>query len=272
MARFPVLAVLLVVVAAGDAVAHGTGDAAAPLDEAAALATSQAAIGRIVGDHAFLDRRGDGVRLSDYRGRPLVVSLIYTGCTETCPLILQTLYRSVAVGREALGPDSFAVVTVGFDSAADTPERMRAYARAQGIDLPGWEFLSADHDTIDRLAADLGFVYVPSPKGFDHLAQTTVIDAEGRVYRQVYGADFDPPAVVEPLKQLVFGRRAPLADLSGLIDRVRLLCTLYDPASQRYRFDYSIFIGMIVGLGSLAAVGFILVRGWLRTRRPRPSM
>src|SRR3990172_4181561 len=72
----------------------------------------------------------------------------------------------------------------------------------------------------------------------------------------------------EPLKELVFGRRAPLADLSGLIDRVRLLCTLYDPASQRYRFDYSIFIGMIVGVGSLAAVGFILVRGWLRTRRP----
>ena len=54
--------------------------------------------------------------------------------------------------------------------------RGSGYERSVAIDLPDWEFLSADHATIDGLAADLGFVYVPSPKGFDHLAQTTVID------------------------------------------------------------------------------------------------
>ena len=113
----------------------------------------------------------------------------------------------------------------------------------------------------------MGFIYFASPKGFDHLAQTTVIDAEGRVYRQVYGSDFDPPALVEPLKDLVFERRGNLNSLSGLINRVRLFCTLYDPASQRYRFDYSLFIALTVGFLSLCVIGTILVRGLLQSRR-----
>ena len=45
------------------------------------------------------------------------------------------------------------------------------------------------------------------PRGFDHLAQTTVIDAHGRIYRQVYGDAFAVPALVEPLKDLALGSR-----------------------------------------------------------------
>ena len=63
----------------------------------------------------------------------------------------------------------------------------------------GWTFASADAATIERLARDAGFTYFASPKGFDHITQTTIIDAAGRVMLQVYGEDFAPPLVVEPL-------------------------------------------------------------------------
>jgi protein SCO1/2 len=42
---------------------------------------------------------------------------------------------------------------------------------------------------------------------------------------------------------------------------------VYDPASGRYRFDYSVFVGMAIGALSLGGIGFVLVRGWLRARR-----
>jgi protein SCO1/2 len=255
----------ILAVTPAESMAHEAGE----FDDASALAYSQAAIGRVVGDHAFIDASGNGLRLADYRGKPLVVNLIYTGCTHTCPLIVEALYRAVDVAQEALGPDKFSVVTVGFDTRNDTPERMRAYARTRGVDLPNWGFLSTDVETMDRLARDLGFIFFPSPKGFDHLAQTTIIDAEGRVYGHVYGAEFGAPTLVEPLKQLVFRRAGNLATLSDLIDRVRLFCTFYDPASERYRFDYSIFIGMIIGFASLSGLGVLLVRGWLRERHLR---
>jgi protein SCO1/2 len=251
-------------VAKADGAGHGR-----PWDEASALQYSQAAVGRAVGDHRFLDRSGTPVSLADYRGKPLVVNLIYTGCYHTCPLIVQTLARVVPVAQEALGEDSFAVVTIGFDVQADTPARMRAYAHSQGVDLANWAFLSTDADTIERFVADVGFVFFPSAKGFDHLAQTTVIDAEGRVYRQVYGDGFDPPLLVEPLKELVFGRRSNLTTVSGLINRLRLFCTLYDPSGQRYRFDYSVFIGAGIGLLSLTGLAVIVGRAWLNDWRGR---
>ena len=157
------------------------------------------------------------------------------------------------------------MVTVGFDPRHDTPEQMRAYARSQGVDLPGWRFLSGDAGAIEQLAGQIGFVMVPSPQGFDHMAQTTIVDQDGVVYRQVYGADFDAPALVEPLKELLFGRRSAWTSLDGLINRVRLFCTLYDPRTGGYRFDYSVVIGAAIGLVSLSAVLIVLIREWRRS-------
>lgn len=238
-------------------------------DPEAAIRYSQSAIGRQVESHRFLDRDARPVALADFKGKPLVVNLVYTSCAHTCPIIVQTLRRAVEVAQDALGADSFSVVTVGFDTDEDTPERMRAYAGRQGVDLANWRFLSADHQTVERLSADLGFIYYPSPRGFDHLAQTTVLDAEGRVYSHIYGSDFEPPALVEPLKALALGSPEAFLSLDGLIDRVRLFCSYYDPALDRYALDYSIVIGITIGALSLTGVAVVLLRSWLAAaRRP----
>jgi protein SCO1/2 len=236
-------------------------------DPIGAIQYSQAAIGRQLGELAFVDQDDHAVRIADYRGKPLVVNLVYTNCGEVCPMVMESLSRAVGVAQEALGRDNFAVVTVGFDAARDTPARMKAFAAAHAIDLPNWRFLSADKETAARLAGDLGFIYYASARGFDHLAQITVVDRDGRIYRQVYGADFKAPVLVEPLKDLVFGRGAAVTGIDSLVDRIRLFCTIYDPGRDRYRFSYAIFVSIIGGGLSLGAVGFVLVRAIVRLRR-----
>jgi protein SCO1 len=242
--------------------------ASAPLapDEKGALAVSQAALGRQIDDHRFIDSAGNSVRLSDFRGKPLVVNLIYTACIRSCPVIVQTLADAVTDAQGAVDQGSFNVITIGFDAGADTPDRMASFARTQGIDLPDWRFLSSDGRTIEKLAEQLGFVYFASAQGFQHLSQISVLDSEGRLYRQIYGENFPTPFLVEPLKDLVFGRNASATSIAGLVNRLRLFCTLYDPAAQRYRFDYSVFIGFFIGLAALTAVGSILVRNLWRRR------
>jgi protein SCO1 len=260
------IAAALLLVSASGAAAH---EPSPTLDPSAALRTSQAAVGREIGERRLRDTSGRPVDLARYRGKPLIVNLVYTACTDTCPIIVQTLARAVETARAALGRDSFAVVTIGFDSRTDTPERMRAFARAQGIDGPNWEFLSADHATVDALTEELGFIYFASPKGFDHLAQVSVIDASGRVHAQVYGDTFAAPALVEPLKSLALGS-ARLDSVSGVIERVRLFCTLFDPTTGRYRVDYTPFIAFAFGVLSLGAIALGLARAWMRElRTPR---
>jgi protein SCO1/2 len=229
------------------------------VDDAEALRISQAAIGRTLAGHELTAADGTRLTFEQLRGRPVVLSFVYTSCYHVCSTLTLHLRETVKVARDALGKDSFSVVTVGFDTPNDTPQRMGAYARERGVDLPGWYFASADAPTMARLLRDAGFTYFASPKGFDHITQTAIIDAAGRIVLQVYGEDFAPPLLVEPLKKLVWGVNLDRGTVEGLLNTVKLFCTIYDPTSGRYRFDYSLIVNIVAGSLALgiAAAGII---------------
>lgn len=241
--------------------------AAQTLNRQQALEISQAAHGNAISDLQLVDHHGQTVKLSDYRGKPLVISLIYTSCYYICPTTTQHLATVVRKANAALDEGRFQVLTIGFDTVNDTPDAMRAFAKSQSIELDDWAFLSADQATIDQLAKELGFVYVPSPHGFDHMIQASVIDSNGRVFRQVYGMEFDTPHLVEPLKELVFGEPGSTSLLTQVTTKIRFFCTVYDPASDRYRYDYSVVMGFVIGLLCIATFGYFLAREWLRALR-----
>ncbi len=236
-----------------------------------ALATSQAAIGNQLGAYRFVDTAGNPLTLEQFRGKPLVLSMIFTSCYQICPMTTRHLASVVDKAREALGDDSFAVALIGFDTAVDTPDAMAYFARQQGVGDSDWSLLSTDRKSVDELARDLGFLYYPSSNGFDHLIQATVVDADGKVYRQIYGQVFDTPLLVEPLIDLVLGRSPPEQPLlANLINRVKLFCTTYDPARDGYYFDYSLFVGMFIGATIIIIAGTVVVRG-LRNHKSQRS-
>jgi protein SCO1/2 len=228
-----------------------------------ALAISQAAIGRSVSDVRFIRADGHSLSFSEFRGKPLVVSMIYTSCYQICPMTTRFLSEVVDKARVALGDDSFAVAIVGFDVQVDTPAAMRYFASKQGIEDKGWQLLSVTSSEVEQLASDIGFQYFPSSNGFDHLIQASVIDAEGRVYRQVYGQVFDTPLLVDPLIELVLGRSPPEQPmLASLVNKIKLFCTTYDPVRDGYYFDYSLFIGMLIGGSIILFTAVVVVRGY----------
>jgi len=232
-----------------------------------ALKFSQAAIHRTIDNYKFINQDKQPVDIKQYRGKPLIISLIYTSCHHICPTLTNHLAEVVKVAREALGEESFSVITVGFDTAVDSPERMRLYSLERNIKISGWDFLSTDKDTIEAFTNDVGFIFFESAKGFDHLSQISLLDADGKVYRQVYGVNYDPPILIEPLKELIFGNRTETSMVTGWINNVRLFCTIYDPKSGRYEFDYSIFIGLILGIIILGAIATFIVREWRKNNK-----
>jgi protein SCO1/2 len=232
-----------------------------------ALRASQAAVGRPIGEHALTAADGTRVRLSDYRGKPLLVNFVYTACTQVCPTTTKFLARAVREAQAALGSDAFATLTIGFNPPADSPQAMRAFARQHDLDLPRWAFLSADVADVESLTRDFGFSYAASSGGFDHLTQVTIVGPDGRVFRQVYGERFELPMLIGPLKELVTGEPAPAPTLAALAERVRVLCMVYDPRSGRYRLNYGLFIEIFAGLSILGSVAWYLASEWRRQRR-----
>lgn len=238
-----------------------------------ALGISQAAIGRELARLDFTDSYGRPVKLADYGGQPLLISLVFTSCHYVCPTLTKHLKTSVDAAREALGHDSFRIVTIGFDTAIDTPERMRDFAGKQGIDDPGWAFLSASPETMAELVENLGFIYFATARGFDHITQITIVDQKGLIYSQVYGGTFELPWLVEPLKDLVFNRpQSTHSFFSGLVDRVKLFCTVYDPNTGRYRFDYSLFVQIAIGAFVMLGIVTYLLIEIRRARRKKKSI
>jgi protein SCO1/2 len=238
-------------------------------DAEEAMRLSQAAIGRPVADVEFTTAQGERLRLSGLAGRPVIVSMIYTSCVHICAPTTAELRRAVREARATLGADSFTVLSVGFDTRNDTPERMAAFARDLKIDDAGWYFASVPQASVAALSRDLGFTYEPTAGGFDHLVQTTILDERGRVYRQIYGQSFLGATLVDPLRRIRIGSSPVLDGAPGVLERVRLLCTVFDPKSGRYQFDYSLALAGILGLLFVLTAAIFIGRHWRALLPPR---
>lgn len=238
-----------------------------PSDVRRAFETSQAAIGNPIGDFELRDASGKTVRLSDYRGKPLLVSFIYTGCFQVCPTTTRFLSEAVGVARKALGDGRFKVVSIGFNQPFDDPVAMASFAKQVGISDPDWAFLSPAPKDVEALTRRFGFTYEATSGGFDHLLQVSIVSADGVLYRQVYGENFDMPMLVQPLKELLSGQASQQLTLANVWDKVILYCTVYDPHSGGYRVNYSLFFEIFAGLTTLGAIAWVVLRELRRSRR-----
>ena len=248
--------------------AAGAADTPAALDEQEALRASQAVVGSTVPDHTLLDSQGRPLRLSSYRGKPLLVSFIYTGCFQICPTQTRALLDAVKGLDTRFGPQQYNVVSVGFNQPFDSPTAMRAFAAQQRIDRSNWAFVSPPPATVSQLTRDFGFSYAATPAGFDHLLGVSIVDAQGRIHSQVLGNRLSAAQLGEPLRELLGA--APLPQqlrLADVVERIRILCTVYDPDTGSYRYDYKLIFEIAGGLTFFISVGLYLLLDVLRRRR-----
>ena len=242
----------------------------AGLEREAAFTASQAVIGDVIGEFTLLNREGQPVHLSQYKGKPLLVSFIYTGCIDVCPATTQQLQNALSSAQRVFSNGLFNVISIGFNQPDDSPQALKAFAAKFRVEQSDWEFLSPSADIVIPLTQAFGFSYRATPAGFDHVAQLTLLDANGRVYRQIYGDNFTPDTVIEPIKQLL--NNAPVTEqlsLEGLINRVRILCTVYDPVTGNYRFQYGLLLEVGGGLTFAIVVLWFFFTEWRTRRRKR---
>lgn len=242
------------------------------MDAQIAFEESQAAIGRQTAAHVLTDHTGAALALEDLRGKPLVISLIFTRCTTVCPITTDHLRDAVIEAQRVLGPGRFNILTFGFDASGDRPGRLASFGNTHRIlDVEDWYIASADEATTAAFLEDLGFSFRAAAGGFDHVMQTSILDETGTLHRQIYGETFPLPVFMEPMMDLVLGTRTRSLAPRDLWDRVAFLCTTYNPLTGAYRFDYGIFFGVFFGALSLLIFGVILLRIALAHRRNRRS-
>jgi protein SCO1 len=123
-------------------------------------------------DFSLRNQDGDAVTAAALRGRPAVVTFIYSTCEDTCPGQVQSIRGAL----DDLGRD-VPVVAVSVDPANDTRETARAFMLEQSM-TGRMDFLLGTREELRPLWDAFGIA--PQRDGRDHSAYTVLVDGEGR--------------------------------------------------------------------------------------------
>lgn len=197
MIRRAILASLAVAALGFAAIGHATEGFRAITAEGARRLSIEARP-RLLPDVALADQNGTAFRLSDYKGRPVLVEFFYTRCPTVCTRLtaaFQTLSATIPAG----GDGTPVLVGITFDPTHDTRDALRDYARAYGADGRTWRFArTADANGLKALLDAFGVVVIDDGMGgFDHNTAIHFVDAGGRLAR-IYDIE-DTAAVLADL-------------------------------------------------------------------------
>lgn len=141
----------------------------------------------------WTDEQGREVRFSRWRGEPLVVTLAFTSCRETCPRTIRKLRDLDARFRRERRPASFIVVTL--DPRHDTPERLREFKRSERLPA-AWHLLVGTPSATQALSDLVGMHVVDLDSHQMHDGSVVLFDEEGRAARSFTGWNLDRETVL----------------------------------------------------------------------------
>lgn len=160
-----------------------------------------------VPDDGMQDQEGRTRKLSDWRGRALAVTFVYTRCPlpDFCPLMdrrFADLQRAIAADPALR--DRAHLVSISFDPAHDTGDVIRAHAKARGANPETWSYLTGSKPSIDNVTSRFGVSTIDEKddaRSITHNLRTAIVDAKGRLVKVYSGSEWTVDAVLDDLRR-----------------------------------------------------------------------
>ena len=159
-----------------------------------------------VPDDELQDQQGRTVKLSNWRGRALAVTFVYTRCPvpDFCPLMDRNFAAlQKAIQADASLRDRAHLVSVSFDPSHDTPDVIRAHARMRGADPATWSYVTGPADSIHHFTSRFGVSTVnekDSPGTIAHNLRTAIVDRKGKLVKIHSGNEWTVDGVLADLR------------------------------------------------------------------------
>jgi protein SCO1/2 len=137
----------------------------------------------------WTDQNGKSIKLSDLRGKKLILAMAYTSCQNACPIIVEDMKK---IESKIGGSKDTVLALFSFDTEKDTPKKLKEYAEKKRLS-DRWILLNGSKKSVRELAAVLGIKYTKLPSGdFDHSNIINLIDKEGIIRFQQVGLNKEP--------------------------------------------------------------------------------
>lgn len=142
-------------------------------------------------DFEFLSEHGKPVKLSDYEGRALAFTFIFTRCPlpDYCPRMGKRFVEARKILRAGVsGPTNWSFLSISFDPEFDTPERLQNYGgfyRHQDADR--WLFAVGAQETINKIAPLCDLQLMKEGSSITHNLRTLVLTPRRTIHRVFAG-------------------------------------------------------------------------------------
>lgn len=155
-----------------------------------------------VPDFTLVNQSGKRVGLSQFRGRPLLLTFIYTRCPmpDFC-LLMSNNFSEVL--RELQATPSFEkaqLLSISIDPEYDRPPVLREYGKRYvgrvDPDFQHWEFVTGTPQEVRSAADFFGLSYNQNQGQIVHTLRTVLIGSDGKIVRVYSGNQWKPSEVV----------------------------------------------------------------------------
>ena len=150
-------------------------------------------------DFRLTDQFGQPVALSQFKGKPVVLTFLYTHCPDQCPLTAEKLHSTVQeLGKDA---QNVGIIAVSTDPQRDTTAAAMDFSRAHSMQN-SWHYLVGTRSTLQPIWNDYHIYAQPQQQTVNHSLGLFLIDKQGHE-RIFLGNDFTPTQLTHDLQILL---------------------------------------------------------------------
>lgn len=159
-----------------------------------------------VPDFTLTNQNGEKIHLSQFRGRPLLLTFVYTRCpfpdycvrmSDNFAKVLQEVQKNRSAFEKAQ------LLSISIDPEHDTPAVLREYGeRYVGRADPKfqhWQFASGSPEQVRKIADFFGLAYNSKDGQIVHGLRTALIGTDGKVLAIYSGNDWKPGDVADEI-------------------------------------------------------------------------
>jgi protein SCO1 len=148
-------------------------------------------MGDSVPDFRLIDQDQENVSLSQFKGKVVALTFVYTRCPrpDYCLRLSNNFGVLQRRFKNRMGKDLI-LLTVVIDPVHDEPEALKKYARTWKADSRQWHFLTGPVPDIQQLCRRFDMAFYPDEALYVHSFHTVIIGRDGRLAANLEGNNF----------------------------------------------------------------------------------
>lgn len=130
-----------------------------------------------VSDFRFINQDNVVIDQNHFKGKVYVLAFFFTSCPNICP---KMIHHKLLLQQKFYARPDFGMVSITIDPDRDTPKKLRAYRKKNGITLQNWQMLTGDEEQIYDFANN-GFKLYARKGNFEHSGLFALVDKKGHI-------------------------------------------------------------------------------------------